>query len=65
MTIMIQLVNLMHPLVQVKMFMIFQNEEELITEDSIVWVKTNKSIWEVRVIKIPFGDLPEDSDYLN
>ena len=65
MTIMIQLVNLMHPLVQVTMFMIFQNEEELITEDSIVWVKTNKSIWEVRVIKIPFGDLPEDSDYLN
>ena len=62
---MIQLVNLMHPLVQVTMFMIFQNEEELITEDSIVWVKTNKSIWEVRVIKIPFGDLPEDSDYLN
>ena len=43
---------------------IFLNEEEIIPEDPIVWVNTNKTIGEGRVIKIPFSGFPEDSDYL-
>ena len=43
---------------------IFSNEEEIIPEDPIVWINNNKTIWEVRVIKIPFSGLPEDSNYL-
>ena len=43
---------------------VFDNEEEIITQDSIVWVHTNKTIWGVRVIKIHFFDLPEDSKHL-
>ena len=35
---------------------IFENEEEIITVYSIVWVNTNKTIWEGRVIKIPYSD---------
>ena len=27
-------------------------------------MKTNKTIWEVRVIKIPFSDVPEDAKHL-
>ena len=33
---------------------IFDNEEEIITEGSVVWVKTNKNIWGGRVIKNTF-----------
>ena len=40
---------------------IFDNQEEIITEDSIVWVDPNKTILEGRVIKTPFSDFPEDS----
>ena len=42
----------------------FLNEEEIIPKDSTVWVNTHKKVWEGRVIKIPFSDLLEDSDYL-
>ena len=38
---------------------IFYKEEESITEGSIIWVNTNKTIWEGKVIKIPFIDFPE------
>ena len=44
---------------------IYDNEEEIITEDSIVWVKTNKTVWKKRVIKIPFSDVPMDAKHLN
>ena len=47
-----------------KYYDIFDNEDEIITEDSIVWVNTNKTIWEVRVVKIPFSDVPEDAKHL-
>ena len=47
-----------------KYYDIYDNEEENITEDSIFWVNTNKTIWEGRVIKIPFSDLPEDAKHL-
>ena len=43
---------------------IFENEEEIITEGSIVWVNTNKTIWEGRFIKIPFSDFLEDARHL-
>ena len=43
---------------------IFDNEEEIITGDSIVWVNTIKKIWEGRVIKIPFSDFPDHSKHL-
>ena len=36
----------------------------MITKGSIVWVNTNKTIWEGRVIKIPFSDVPEDDKHL-
>ena len=38
---------------------IYDNEDENITEDSIVWMNTNKTICEGRVIKIPFSEVPE------
>ena len=38
--------------------------DEHITEDSIVWVNTKKTIWEGRVIKIPFSEKSEDSKHL-
>ena len=41
----------------------FDNEDEIISEDSNVWVNTNKTIWERRVIKIPYSDLPQDPNY--
>ena len=34
------------------------------TEDSIVWVNTNKTIWEGWVIKIPFSEKSEDAKHL-
>ena len=43
---------------------IFENENKIITEDSTVWFKTNKAIWEGKVIKIPFRDLPHYSNNL-
>ena len=43
---------------------IFDKEEEIITEGSIFWVKTNKTIWQGRVITIPFSDFPEDAKHL-
>ena len=43
---------------------IYYNEDENITEDCIVWVNTNKTIWEGRVIKIPFGEMSEDAKHL-
>ena len=36
----------------------FENEDKIITECLNVWVNTNKKIWEGRVIKIPYSDLP-------
>ena len=43
---------------------IYDNEDDNITEDSIVWVNTNKTIWEERVIKIPFSKISEDAKHL-
>ena len=43
---------------------IYDNEEGIITEDSIVWVNTNKNIWEGMVIKIYFSDVPENAKHL-
>ena len=43
---------------------IFENEDEIIREDSIVWVNTNFKNWNGRVIKIPYNDLPQDNYYL-
>ena len=43
---------------------IFDKAEEIITEGSIFWVNTNKIIWEGKVIKIPFSDVPEDAKHL-
>ena len=37
---------------------IFDKEEEIITEVSIVWVNTYRTVWEGRVIKILFIGLP-------
>ena len=48
-----------------KYYDIYDNEEENITEDSIVWVNTNKTIWEERVIKIPFSENSEGAKHLN
>ena len=42
---------------------IFYKGEEIITEGSIVWVNTNKNIWEGRVIKNTFSDLREDAKH--
>ena len=42
---------------------IFENEEEIITEDSIFWVNTRILFWKGRFIKIFFSDSPEDSNY--
>ena len=38
--------------------------DEHITEDSIVWVNTKKTIWEGRVIKIPFSKKSEYAKHL-
>ena len=43
---------------------IFDKEEYIITEGSMVWVNTNKTVWEGRFIKIPFSDVPEDAKHL-
>ena len=34
------------------------------TENTIVWVNAEKTIWEGRVIKIPFSEKSEDSKHL-
>ena len=36
---------------------IYDTEENNFTEDSIVLVNTNKTIWEGRVIKNPFSEM--------
>ena len=43
---------------------IFGDLDEHSTEDSIVWVNTKKTIWEGRVIKIPFNEKSEDAKHL-
>ena len=43
---------------------IYDDVDEHIAEDSIVWVNTNKTIWEGRVIKIPFSEKSEDAKHL-
>ena len=43
---------------------IYDNEDENNTEDSIVQVNTNITIWEGRVVKIPFSEVPEDAKHL-
>ena len=35
---------------------IFDNEEDIITENSIFWFNTNKAIFQGKVVKIPFSD---------
>ena len=39
---------------------IFDNEDNIITGNYIVWVNTNKAIWQGKFIKIPFSDMPHD-----
>ena len=46
------------------MYDIYDDLDEYITEDSIVWVNTKKTIWEGRVIKIPFSKKLEDAKHL-
>ena len=43
---------------------IYDDLDEHITEDSIVWVNTKKTIWEGRVIKIPFIEKSEYAKHL-
>ena len=43
---------------------IFGDLDEHITEDSIVWVKTKRIIWEGRVIKTLFSEKSEDAKNL-
>ena len=43
---------------------IFGDLDEHITEDSIVWVNTKKTIWGGRSIKIPFSEKSEDAKHL-
>ena len=43
---------------------IFGDLDEHITEDSIVWVNTKKTIWEGRFIRIPFSENSEDAKNL-
>ena len=43
---------------------IYGDLDENITEDSIVWVNTKKTIWEGRVIKISFSENSEDAKHL-
>ena len=43
---------------------IYDNEDENVTEDSIVWVNTNRTIWEGRISKIPFSEVKEDAKNL-
>ena len=43
---------------------IYDDVDEHITEYSIVWVNTNKIIWEVRVMKTPFSEKSEDAKNL-
>ena len=43
---------------------IFDKEEEIITEGSIVWVNNNISTREGKVVKITFSDVPEDAKHL-
>ena len=43
---------------------IFDNEDYIITEDSIVWVNTKKEIGQGMVVRIPFSDLPHHSNNL-
>ena len=58
---MIQSVDLMHPLVQVTKFMIFlKMRTKLLLKIQFVLVNTNKTIWEGRVIKITYIDLPHN-----
>ena len=44
---------------------IFYNKDEIITEYYIIWVNSNKSIWQSKVIKNPFSNLPQDSNNSN
>ena len=43
---------------------IFNNEDDIITEDFNVCFNANKATWQERVIKIPFSHLPQDSNHL-
>ena len=43
---------------------IFGDLDEHITEYSIVWVDTKKTIWEGKFIKIPFSEQSEDAKHL-
>ena len=43
---------------------IYGDLDEHITEGSIVWVNTKKTIWEGRFIKIPFSKKSEDAKHL-
>ena len=43
---------------------IYDIEDTNITEDSIVWVNTHKTIWEGRVTKILFSEVLEYAKHL-
>ena len=65
MKMMIQLVDLMHPLVQVTMFKRFlKMRNKLLLGVQLFCSTLIKNNWEGRGIKILFNYLPEDSNYL-
>ena len=41
-------------------YIILEEEHETIFFNCIVWVKVNKSIWQGKLIQIPFSDRKED-----
>ena len=43
---------------------IFEEKHEIISLNNIFWVKVNKSIWQGILMKTPFSDMKDDSDYL-
>ena len=43
---------------------IYGDSDKHITEDSIVWLNTKRTVWEGRVVKIPFSEKSEDAKHL-
>ena len=45
-------------------YIIFDIEDKIITEDFTIWFNRNKTIWLRRAIKTPYGDFSHNSNYL-
>ena len=43
---------------------VFEEEQETISSNDIVWVKVKKAIWKGRAIKTPYSIKEEDSEHL-